>query len=293
MKTSAALALVLALASPGAAQVRIETGFLDRTVELPGGIYRYQVYVPAEYTPERAWPVIMDLHGNGAQGTDGMFQTTGRNATPIRAERDRYPVLVVFPQAQPGTRWIDPAMQDMAMAELEQTMREFKVDPDRVYLTGFSMGGTGVYHFAARWPDRFAALMTVAGRVERSARQAAAEAEAPAAGETPSSARAPAPAQEPAGPASESADVAPGKEFAAIAEKIKHLPLWVFHGSADESVPVEQSRKMTAVLRALGSRVRYTEYAGGTHQGAWGRAYADPQTTAWLLMQRRRVVTPQ
>ena len=216
--------------------------------------------------------MIVDLHGNGAQGTDGMFQTTGRSATPIRAERARYPVLVVFPQAQPGTRWLDVAMQDMAVAELDQTVREFNVDPERVYLSGFSMGATGAYSFAARWPDRFAALVTVAGRVERSSSSQVA---ATTAGD--------------AAPESDGAD----DQVSTLAQKIKHLPIWIFHGAADETVPVEQSRKLNAALKALGSHVRYTEYAGTSHQGAWGRAFADPQMTAWLLSQRRRPRTPE
>ena len=54
----------------------------------------------------------------------------------------------------------------MAIAELDQTIRELSVDPDRVYLTGFSMGAIGAYGLAFRWPDRVAALVAIAGRVE-------------------------------------------------------------------------------------------------------------------------------
>ena len=284
MKAAAALALALLVASPCVGQPRVETGFLDRTVDISGQRYRFQIYVPAEYTSTKTWPVILDLHGNGAQGTDGMFQTTGRSATPIRAERDRYPVLVVFPQAQPGTRWLDPLMQDMAIAELDQTMREFNIDSARVYLTGFSMGGTGAYAFAARWPNRFAALVVVAGRVGPSASSQTAQGEARPAGDQ-------------AGASADGERAAPsvGQEeaFEIAAGKIKHLPIWIFHGAADETVPVDQSRKMSAALKALGSRVRYTEYAGTNHLGAWGRAYADPQMAAWLLAQRRPAQAPE
>ena len=59
-------------------------------------------------------------------------------------------------------------MEELFIAELDQTMTEFGGDPRRVYLTGFSMGATGAYRIAFRWPDRFAALAAIAGRVETS-----------------------------------------------------------------------------------------------------------------------------
>src|SRR4026208_365283 len=65
------------------------TGFLDRTVTIAGEAYRSQVYVPADYTRSRTWPVVLFLHGGGERGTDGLVQTEvgiGR-ATPRVAAR--------------------------------------------------------------------------------------------------------------------------------------------------------------------------------------------------------------
>jgi predicted peptidase len=107
----------------------------------------------------------VDLHGNGAQGDDGIRQTAHFLADQIRLDRSRFPLLVVFPQAARGTNWSTPAMQDMVIAELDDAMAEFKADPRRLYLSGFSMGGAGVYEIAARWPDRFAALVAISGFV--------------------------------------------------------------------------------------------------------------------------------
>jgi len=69
-------------------------------------------------------------------------------------------------QCEMGKRWLYPDMEELVMKELDATVREFRVDPARIYLTGFSMGATGAYRIAAKWPERFAALMAVAGRVE-------------------------------------------------------------------------------------------------------------------------------
>lgn len=140
-----------------------DTGFLDRSVTHAGLTYRFQVYVPAEYTPARAWPVLVDLHGNGAQGDDGIRQTAHFLAEEIRLKRSRFPLIVIFPQAARGTTWRSPAMAKMVIAELGQTAAEFHADDTRLYLSGFSMGADGVYEIAAEWPERFAALIAISG----------------------------------------------------------------------------------------------------------------------------------
>jgi dipeptidyl aminopeptidase/acylaminoacyl peptidase len=61
-------------------------------------------------------------------------------------------------------------------------------------------------------------------------------------------------------------------------------PVWIFHGADDDTVPVEESRKMAAALRAAGANVKYTEYPGVGHE-SWDRAYAEPGLIDWLLAQ--------
>ena len=56
-------------------------------------------------------------------------------------------------------------------------------------------------------------------------------------------------------------------------------------GEADDSVPVEESRKMYAALQAAGANVKYTEYPGVGHK-SWDKAYAEPELVPWLLSQR-------
>jgi predicted peptidase len=66
----------------------------------------------------------------------------------------------------------------------------------------------------------------------------------------------------------------------------RDLPIWVFHGAKDESVPVTGSRDMVAALRAAGSKVRYTEYPGVGHE-VWLHAYVERELPDWLFAQRR------
>ncbi len=256
----ASLALVVCL--PALA----DTGFLDRSVMLKGETYAYQVYVPANYSANRSWPVIVYLHGNEHQGKDGMRQTNAALADAIRERRSLFPAVVIFPQAQTGMWWHSPAMQEMVLAELDRTIAEFHGDASRVYLTGFSMGGTGAYRLAYHNNKRFAALVVVAGRVEPGTNYTAERAEIDR---------------------KANAFVVAPDPFAALATAIKNLPIWIFHGDADERVAVEQSRRLVAALKNQNANVRYIEYPGVKHVDSAVKAYSDGDMIEWLFQQRR------
>ena len=91
------LALVFALGSPALARKR-ETGFLDRTLAIRGVTYKYQVFVPDNWSPNQKWPIILFLHGAGERGNDGLIETQVGIATAIRNDRSRFPAIVVIPQ---------------------------------------------------------------------------------------------------------------------------------------------------------------------------------------------------
>ena len=262
MRRTWLLALALFAASPAAGQ----TGFIDQTVKRDGTVYRYQLYVPSDYAPTKTWPLIVSLHGNGRQGTDGMYQTGTDFAARVRENRLPFPALVLFPQAQPSTRWSDATMEELVIAELDETADRFRVDAARVYLHGYSMGGTGAYRIAYRWPDRFAAVVSVAGRV------------VPAPPNTP---------DEIDRDRRTNPFLAATDPFAALAARFKSIPIWLFHGDADERVPVSESRQLTAALKLAGATVRYTEYPGVDHDVVPQKASADSTLLDWLFAQHR------
>jgi predicted peptidase len=70
-------------------------------------------------------------------------------------------------------------------------------------------------------------------------------------------------------------------------DRLRGLPIWVWHGDADRAVPVQQSRLMVAALRAIGSDVQYTELPGVGHD-SWRQAYSEGGALQWLWQQRRR-----
>ena len=71
-----------------------------------------------------------------------------------------------------------------------------------------------------------------------------------------------------------------------FANKLASLPLWVFHGSADNTVQPRRSREMVSALIAAGGHPKYTEYPGVGHD-CWGRTYSNPEVWDWLFAQVR------
>jgi predicted peptidase len=141
---------------------KIETGFLDRSVAVGGVEYRYQVYVPREFNRKQKWPMIVALHGGGEYGSDGMKQTNVGLAPAIRRNPERFPAIVIFPQARADGK---PGWQldggEAAIAAIDKAIKEFSGDAKRVVLTGYSAGGNGTWSLASHYPDKFAAIVPV------------------------------------------------------------------------------------------------------------------------------------
>ena len=118
-------------------------------------------------------------------------------------------------------------------------MARYRVDEDRVYVTGLSMGGFGTWSLLALHPDRFAAAAPICG------------------GGTPR-----------------------------LACRAGRLPIWVFHGADDPTVPLRRSEEMVDALAACGGDVRFTVYPNTGHD-SWTKTYDDPAFFDWLLEHRR------
>jgi len=252
--------LLLIVAATPALAKKAETGFLDRTLAISGTTYKYQVFVPDNWNPKQSWPIILFLHGAGERGDDGLQQTEVGIATAVRVDRSRFPAIIVIPQCRKNIWWSESAMTEVAIQSLEAAAKEFHGDGRRTYLTGLSMGGYGTWAIAGKYPGRFAALAPICGGVLM-----------------PEQARAQSPD-----------DNTPYKDAAAkIGAK---TPVWIFHGGADNTVPVTESRRMNEAMKALGGEVHYTEYPGVGHN-SWDKAYAEPEFVSWLLSKSLSAAT--
>ena len=146
-------------------QRRLPKGFLSKTVRLPRGEQReYAIFVPPQYqrNPDHHWPLILFLHGAGERGpADGSkLDLVKVHGPPKIVEKDKdFAFIVVSPQCHTDERW-DPKQ---VLALLDHVLKTYPVDPDRVYLTGLSLGGYGTWATAAAAPDRFAAIVPICG----------------------------------------------------------------------------------------------------------------------------------
>jgi predicted peptidase len=183
-------------------------------------------------------------------------------ADAIRRFPERYPAIVVLPQAPMGGVWLEKALA-LAEASLAATEREFRTDPSRVYLTGYSMGGLGVYHLALRQPQRFAAIAILCAGFG-----------------LPEGAIPP--------------DLVPllaRKEelfppvYTLAANWKAAAPLRVYAGRKDKLVPPATLLKSVEAIRQAGVEVDYRELPEANHN-VWDPVYRDPEFAQWLLTQR-------
>jgi len=120
------------------------------------------LYLPQDYgrDAQRQWPLIVFLHGSGERGFDSQ-RLASIGLPQILQDRSDLPFVVVSPQLPPGDGWNDKGEMINALVDWVET--EYAIDPQRIYLTGFSLGGFGTWALGLNAADRFAALVPVAG----------------------------------------------------------------------------------------------------------------------------------
>ncbi len=120
----------------------------------------YLLYLPPEYDASAKWPLVVFLHGAGDRGED--LERVRRAGLPRVIEQDRrrhWGFLLLSPQCPKESNW-DP---ERVVELVEHVSSDFSVDRDRVYLTGYSMGGYGTWATACHDPDRFSAIVPLSG----------------------------------------------------------------------------------------------------------------------------------
>ena len=148
--------------------------FAGRVFRDPSGVeLRYRLAVPPGYDSTKRYPLVVILHGAAGLGDDNARQFNGGNRVPAATltsvtNQAQYPCFVFAPQCPRGDGWTAGSTNarnagNLTLAALWALRREFNIDPDRIYLVGLSMGGSGAWEMAARHPTLFAAVVPICG----------------------------------------------------------------------------------------------------------------------------------
>lgn len=132
-----------------------QTAKLDTQVKVQMG---YLLYLPKDYDKQEKWPLVMFLHGAGERG-DNLDLVKVHGPPKLAAAGKDFPFILVSPQC-PKDMWWEPIE---LVALLDDLGSKYKVDADRVSVTGLSMGGFGAWRLAAYAPQRLAAIAPVCG----------------------------------------------------------------------------------------------------------------------------------
>ena len=147
-------------------------------VDADEGKLHYRLLRPKDYDPKQKYPLVLFLHGAGERGDDNSKQLVhAMNDFASDEIMAKYPAFVIAPQCPTGKRWVEvdwsadshtmPAEPSVPLRQALQIVKdlqkEFSVDADRLYITGLSMGGYGVWDAIQRHPDLFAAAAPVCG----------------------------------------------------------------------------------------------------------------------------------
>lgn len=122
----------------------------------------YVVYLPKDYdaASSKRWPLIYFLHGVNQRGDD--IELVKRHGIPQNIDNgEQLPFIIVCPQCPTNSFW--PFENEALIGLLDEVVQQFAVDEERIYLTGFSMGGFGTWDLAMMHPARFAAIAPICG----------------------------------------------------------------------------------------------------------------------------------
>jgi predicted peptidase len=119
----------------------------------------YLLFLPKDYYKvAHAWPLLLFLHGSGGRGTS--LEGLKKHGPPKIVETEKnFPFILVSPRCPMDCTWEPESLK----ALLDEVVAKYNVDPDRISVTGMSMGGFGTWALAATYSDRFAAIVPICG----------------------------------------------------------------------------------------------------------------------------------
>jgi len=227
------------------------TAFEFKALEAGGHILPYRFYRPPRLEPGRVYPLVLFFHGAGERGVDNRIQFLRFASVPHFWEK--HPCFIVAPLCPRESVWVQTGFSDPSHTMKASPPWPMKMAMDLLdkMLKGRPVD-TNRVHLTGLSMGGFATW----DLLQREAAKFAA-----------------------ATPICGGADLA-------FAPRLSKIPVWVFHGDADRTVPPKRSRDIVGALIAAGGHPKYTEYPGVGHD-AWGQTYANMAVWDWLFAKSK------
>lgn len=185
----------------------------------------YYLYVPTTYDPSKPTPLMIWLHG-GVSRPEFPEVDADIADHPIVHQCELNGMLLLFPLAKMGCLWWDDTGIANVLWQIRETKRLYNVDDDRVFLGGFSDGGSGSFHLAMLTPTDFAAFFPWSGHI--------------------------------------SIGSLIGR-MSAFVPNLGCRPLWVTNGGADRLYPAKRMAPLLNLALSHGSELYFTAYDTAGH----------------------------
>ena len=169
MRTNGVMLATLAgFALGGKAIAAVPADFQFRNTETNGSGMPYRIFAPPGYVASQQYPLIVFLHGAGEFGTNNTNQLNNNANGAMELVNDAnlalQKVFMAAPQCPTNSScWAGATQLARLNTMLDRIAAEFPIDPDRVHVTGLSMGGNGTWSFVINRPDRFASAVPMSG----------------------------------------------------------------------------------------------------------------------------------
>lgn len=150
---------LLLLAMAAAAQPTLPFRVLTYWSDIDNSEQPYALYLPEDYDASRRYGLVISLHGAGSNHRNGIRQVFGVSGEGSFPD---VPFIVAAPYGRGSMGYMGWAEDDVYRV-LDDVKARYSIDPDRVYLTGISMGGSGTLSLALTRPDVWAAIAVLCG----------------------------------------------------------------------------------------------------------------------------------
>jgi poly(3-hydroxybutyrate) depolymerase len=156
-------------APPSGSSMATVNDFIPKTYQdTNGGTLPYRLFVPSQYDARQKYPLVLFLHGHPERGTDNEAQLSYKPSPLVfvsPANQAKHPCFMAAPQCPPDGVWVDTTRRRQLRELVSMLQASYSLDSERLYVTGLSVGGSGVWDSLTQNPDLFAAGIPIAGNV--------------------------------------------------------------------------------------------------------------------------------